>query len=277
MEQKQKDAERFGGSRTPRVWSGLFLIIAGALLLAYKMGAPIPGWIFTWPVLLIAIGLLIGLKSGFRNSGSIIMILIGSFFLIDQNNPDLNFHNYIVPAILISIGLLHLLRPRNAWDFRARAWRYRNNEFGNPPESPDSGGVDVNVPFSRDDATLSRINSEKDDIQEFLEVNAVLGGVNKIVLSKDFRGGHVNCFMGGAEINLLKADIRQTIVIEISNVLGGTKLIVPSDWLIKNNVTAILGGIEDKRTVNTAEANPKKVVIIRGTCVLGGIEISSYH
>ncbi|MEO6187650.1 MAG: DUF5668 domain-containing protein, partial [Ginsengibacter sp.] len=131
MEQSQKDTERFGGSRTPRVWSGLFLIIAGSLLLAYKMGAPIPGWVFTWPVLLIAIGLLIGFKSGFRSSGSLIMILIGSFFLVDQNNPDLNFHNYMIPVILISVGLVHLLKPRNSFRDRAGEWRHRNNDFGN--------------------------------------------------------------------------------------------------------------------------------------------------
>ena len=69
MEQNENDIHRYGGKRSSRIWSGLILVAAGVLLLAYKMGAPIPHWVFTWPVLLIAIGLLIGIKSRFHNPG----------------------------------------------------------------------------------------------------------------------------------------------------------------------------------------------------------------
>ncbi len=54
MEKKQNDLNGYGGKGSPRIWSGLILIIAGVLLFASKMGAPIPGWVFTWPMLLIA-------------------------------------------------------------------------------------------------------------------------------------------------------------------------------------------------------------------------------
>ncbi len=111
MEKQENDLDRYGGKGIPRLWGGLLLICAGVLLLAHKMGAPIPGWVFTWPVLLIGIGLLTGLKSNFHNPGSLIMIVIGGVFLLDQANPEFNFHNYIVPAILISIGLIYVLPP----------------------------------------------------------------------------------------------------------------------------------------------------------------------
>ncbi len=80
MDQKENDLNRFGGKGSPRIWSGLLLIIAGVLLLAYKMGAPVPGWMFTWPVLLIAIGLLTGIKSNFHNPGAFIMMAVGGVF-----------------------------------------------------------------------------------------------------------------------------------------------------------------------------------------------------
>ena len=115
MEQNENDIHRYGGMRSSRIWSGLILVAAGVLLLAYKMGAPIPSWVFTWPVLLIAIGLLTGIKSRFHNPGAFIMIIVGGIFLIDQTSPELNFHNYIVPAILISVGLIFILRPRHNW------------------------------------------------------------------------------------------------------------------------------------------------------------------
>ena len=51
MERNDNDTNRFGAHRAPRIWSGIILVAVGVLLLAYKMGAPIPGWFFTWPVL----------------------------------------------------------------------------------------------------------------------------------------------------------------------------------------------------------------------------------
>ena len=87
----EQNMERKFGNKNSRIVSGLFLVVVGGLLLLYEMGAPIPGWIFTWPVLLIAIGLLISLKSGLRNPGGFIMILIGTIFLSISKYPAFNF------------------------------------------------------------------------------------------------------------------------------------------------------------------------------------------
>ncbi len=266
MEQKQNDLNRYGGKAHPRVWSGLLLIIAGVLLLAYKMGAGIPGWIFTWPMLLIAVGLLTGLKSNFHNPGALIMIMIGVIFLIDQINPEFNFHNYIVPVILIAVGLIYVLRPRNNWGSRSgKKWRERNYYDNYSPENS-----------STENTNKTDLNNLAEENAEYVEINAVLGGVKKIILSKNFKGGEITCFMGGTEINLLKADIQQPIILEVNNVFGGTKLIVPSNWDVKNEVTAVFGGIEDKRNVSNTIPDPVKTMVLKGTCVFGGIEVSNY-
>lgn len=265
MENKERELERFGGLGGPRMWSGVLLVIAGTLLLAYKMGAPIPRWIFTWPVLLIAIGLLTGIKSRFHNPGAFIMIAVGSVFLIDQTSPELNFHNYIVPAILIAVGLIYILRPKNDWsNMSKRKWR-RMNYSDTPVVAPPEESYFAN-----------RKNNDETDHGEFVEINAVLGGVKKMILSKNFKGGEINSFMGGTEINLSKADIQHPVVLEVNNVFGGTKLIVPSNWDIKNEVTAVFGGIEDKRNINNAVPDPEKIMILKGACVFGGIEVSNY-
>ncbi len=265
MEQKQNDFNRYGGKGMPRMWSGFLLIIAGSLLLAYKMGAPIPHWVFTWPVLLIAIGLLMGLKSRFHNPGAFIMIVVGGVFLIDQTNPELDFHNYILPAILIAVGFIYVLKPKNSFT------RMPGGKFRNMPYDDVSMANQIQT-----ESNYIKGNKVSDENGEYLEINAVLGGVKKIIVSKNFKGGEINCFMGGAEINLLKADIQQQIVLEVNNVFGGTKLVVPSDWNVMNNVTAVLGGIEDKRSINTVMSDPDKTMILKGACVFGGIEISNY-
>ena len=71
-----------------RIWQGLVLVGAGFLLLAYKMGAPIPYWIFTWPMILITIGFFIGVQSRFQNVGAFILIAIGGIFLADKLIPE---------------------------------------------------------------------------------------------------------------------------------------------------------------------------------------------
>ncbi len=265
MEQKPNDLNRYGGNGSPRLWSGLILIAAGGLLFAYKMGAPIPGWIFSWPMLLIAIGLLTGIKSKFHNPGALIMIVIGGIFLVDQLNSSLNFHDYLVPAILVAVGLIYVLRPKNTWSGRLeKKWHDKQPYYEPPYYSPT-------VNDTKTDAT-----GVTDDAGEYVEINAVLGGVKKIILSKNFKGGEITAFMGGTEINFLKADIQQTVVLEVNNIFGGTKLIVPSNWDIKNEVTAVFGGIEDKRSINNATPDHSKIMILKGTCVFGGIEVSNY-
>ncbi len=65
-------------------------------------------------------------------------------------------------------------------------------------------------------------------------------------------------------------------MLEVNNVFGGAKLIVPSNWNVKNEVTAVFGGIEDKRTISTGSADATKIMILKGACVFGGIEITNY-
>ena len=254
---EQSNMEMYQRNKRPRIWSGLILVGAGVLLLSYKMGAPIPGWIFTWPVLLVAIGLLIGIKSRFHNPGAMIMILIGGIFLIDQQIPGIEFHNYIVPILLISIGMLFILRPRShSCHRRMRHWeRMKMNESFNSKNEDISSSTDKG---------------------EYLDVLAVFGGIKKNIQSKNFKGGEIVSFMGGAEINFMHADIQQPIELEVNNVFGGTKLIIPSNWDVKNEISAVFGGVEDKRNFKTVFLIPDKLIVLKGTCVFGGIEITNY-
>lgn len=256
------DMERYRHIKSSRIGSGLLLVIAGILLLGYKMGAPIPGWLFTWPVLLIAIGLLAGVRSKFHNPGSFIMILIGSIFLIDQQIPGIEFHNYIVPIFLIGIGLLFILRPRpHRFNRRYRRWDRMNSSPGTEKEN-----------IKPDESSTSAYSSN----EEYIDVVAVFGGVKRNIQSKNFKGGEIVSFMGGSEINFMQADIQHPIELEINNVFGGTKLIIPSNWDIKNEISAVFGSIEDKRNFNNSAPDTNKRIILKGSCVFGGIEFTNY-
>lgn len=254
MEQNDKNfTTKNHGSR--RIFTGLFLLAIGVLILAQKIGAPIPDWLLSWHTLLIALGLFVGIKSNFRNPGWIIMVVIGGFFLADDIVPGIDLHNFIAPAILITIGAFFIFKPKTNWK-RSYRWNKRK-------------GVNY-------DSNIQPAYYEGAPDGEYIEVNAVFRGAKKMVLSKNFKGGELNSFMGGTEVNFLQADIQTPVILEVNAVFGGAKLIVPSNWDVKNEITAVFGGIEDKRSINAVIPDQNKSLILRGTCVFGGIEINNF-
>jgi predicted membrane protein len=240
------------------IWAGTLLVAVGGLLFTRALGVPYPPWLFTWPVLLIAIGLFIGLRHGFRVGGWMIPILIGGLFLSERFIPGVSIKQFIAPAILMGVGLIFILRPRNR-HFRSGGFDRRNNEI-EPAE----------------DASFSYDRDYTGDKRDFIDTTSVFGGIKKIVLSKNFKGGDLVNFMGGSEINLTQADFSGRIRIETTNVFGGTKLIVPPTWDVQSEVVAVFGGVDDKRQLIGTGVDPNKVLVIEGTCIFGGIEIRSF-
>jgi hypothetical protein len=73
----------------------------------------------------------------------------------------------------------------------------------------------------------------------------------------------------------MQADLKGRAKIEVVQVFGGTKIIVPANWTIHSEMVAIFGGIEDKRPPQL-NAIPDKILVIVGTSIFGGIDIKSF-
>lgn len=86
----------------------------------------------------------------------------------------------------------------------------------------------------------------------------------------DYTGGSVTAIFGGVELDLRQAKIKDGAVIDIFTFCGGVNINMPDDVIVKNEVHGILGGSEDK-TVSKSSA--KKTIILRGECILGGLEV----
>lgn len=244
-----------------RIWTGVFFVAGGFLLLAYKMGAPVPNWIFSWEVLLIAIGILSGIKHQFRNAGWLIMIAVGGIFLVDRQIPELDFHDYLFPVLIIAVGALFIVRPRNCW---------RNRRDKITGEWKDKWGADRGSWQAASSQTTT-------DSTDYINSTSIFSGVKRVVLSKNFMGGNITCIMGGAEIDLTQADINGTAIIRFEQVFGGTKIIVPPHWVVNNEIDGIFHGVEDKRRMQPGTAtDTSKVLVLRGSCIFGGIDIRSY-
>lgn len=238
---------------------GLILMGIGGVLLARQVGADLPHWLFTWPMILIVFGLFVGARHNFRDFGWLIFVAIGFFFLADDIFPGFQFKNFIVPAVIILVGLILLLRPKKKHIYEGNWDKYKGNW-----DKYKSG--------REEDFSKSSILDSEEDV---VDVVSIFGGVKKNVLSKTFKGGDIVSIFGGSEINLTQADFDHKIVIDTVQIFGGTTLIIPSNWQVRSEAVAIFGGIDDKRTQLT-HSEPERILVLKGFTMFGGLEIKSY-
>lgn len=238
--------------RHNRMMLALFILLIGCVSLGKAIAFPfLPDWLFTWPMLLVSWGVFIAITRGFRDNSWIVLVLIGGFFLADDIIPGFSLYRFMWPLILIGIGLLILLRPRN----KNRSW---GGNWSSNASQWHTGKDDVHAAeFSTDDE---------------IDITSVLGGTHRTIVSKDFKGGEITNFMGGTELNLSQADINGRVVIDITQVMGGIKLIVPPHWQLQNDVSSVFAGVDDRRRA-AGIADPNKVLVLKGTSVMAGIDI----
>jgi hypothetical protein len=242
--------------KTGKILGGLFVLLAGLLLLLREMGQEIPHWIFTWPVLLIVIGIVGAAKNGFSRPFWFFPLAIGSIFLFDGFYPDAFNPSLVWPVALILLGLFIMLKPRRKGpggpEFWKKKWAERVDKYH------EGNAFDTVSP------------------KEKVEYNAIFSGIQKNIITKEFKGGEINAVFGGIEVNLVQADFKDRISLEVNAVLGGVKLILPPHWEIKSELNCIFGGIEDGRALVSPQEGESKILVLEGNVFMGGIEIKSF-
>jgi predicted membrane protein len=224
-------------------WFGVMLIIIGLLFLANTFELPMPDWFFSWPMLIIGIGLYSGIASKFKDWSWLVMIAIGFVFIIDDiTGRDIKAFSLLIPAVMIYYGIRFVTKS-------SKKIHVYDEVTGEVTEHTSDG--------------------------DRLSLVAAFAGNKKIIVSKNFKGGEIVSVFGGNEINLINADFEGTIKLEIVSVLGGTKLIVPANWQIKTEMISVFGGFDDKRNqINLTTSD--KILIIEGVNIFSGIDIRSY-
>jgi predicted membrane protein len=235
-------------NRMKKFAMGFFAILAGVVLLAFNfeiLPSDFRHIIFSWQMLLIVIGV-ISLSGNNNRTPGLILISIGIFFIL----PELvNFHVPFVklfwPVLLIAIGFSLLFKRR--WQGRD----HFHHRFSVSKEVPlEEGFVD--------------------------ETNVFSGSKHKIH-HQVFKGGRITNIFGGTEIDLTQATLAEgQSELEIECLFGGVTIIVPADWKVVLNISSILGGFSDKRTIIRENPDSKSILIIKGTAIFGGGEIKSF-
>lgn len=228
-------------------WFGFALLMVGLFILLKRFDFFDLDFHDAWPWMVIAVGVFIGIKSRFRNNAWWILTLIGVSHMIPVFYiGDVSSKALLIPLFLIILGLVIIFRPsrkKKFWDDRC--------------------GENIKTVM----------NSES-----VLNVDVTFGGHKEVVTSKDFKGGNISATFGGAEINLINADsIEKTITLNMRIAFGGVELVVPSHWLIKNEISNTLGSVEDNRNIYTHGGSEEQItLVLAGSCNFGSIEIKSY-
>lgn len=221
---------------------GVILVLVGLSLVMRNTGL-FPEYInhivFSWPMLLVTIGLVMTIGSSGEKTSGVIVMAVGAFFLIPHIFRETFDVNMFWPAVFIIIGVIFIFSKRKRW-------------------SP-----------------VSATQPAGDDFIDFVHVFS--GGERQIV-SDNFRGGRITAVFGGSEIDLTKAKLAPGVSeIDLACVFGGTTIIVPGDWNVKIDVVPILGGFGDSRKLTPGRTiDTSKQLIIKGAVVFGGGEIKSY-
>jgi predicted membrane protein len=226
---------------------GGIIITLGAVFLFRNLGYfdfNISRYLFNWYSWLILAGVItLSKRNGQENVGYTLLTIGGVFLLMDLNIiPGFSIRTWW-PLILVAIGVSYILKGQNS---------------SVPDGVKPDGGID------------------------FINDTNIFSGGEYHISSENFKGGRITNIFGGGEYNLTRSKLSKTSdsVLEVFVLFGGIELVVPSDWEVKSDVTALFGGFSNKKRSFQNDAavvtTGKKVLYIKGTVLFGGGEIKSY-
>ncbi len=191
-----------------------------------------------WPVFVVIFGLskIFQQRSGSDRNSGILITIVGLLFLL--NNVEVlrfRFRDYW-PLLLVVFG--------GSLIWRTTA-RYR----------------------------LSADKQHSGDGDSFMNLFAFMGGFERTNNSQNFVGGEMTAIMGGCEVDLRGASIKDgEAVIDVFAFWGGVSLKVPEDWSVNVQGLPIMGGIEDK---TKPPKDTSKRLVVKGYAIMGGVEIGN--
>ena len=223
-------------SFTPRLILGLGIIALGVLFLLDNFNiASARTILYYWPALLIIVGAahFFQHRTLVGSTWSLFLIFIGGGMLLDRiYDIEFNFWSFW-PVILVFLGASMITQSMG----RRRI---------------ETGSANPN-----DDSTI--------------KTSAIMGGVKKNIVSKDFQGGEMTAIMGGIDLDLREAEIKDEAVLDISVVMGGVEIKIPEEWHVIMKGFPFMGGFVNHARIPKDEH--AKRLIIKGTVIMGGVEV----
>lgn len=241
---------------------GVILLIFGVALLfkTLNFGISIPRWFLGWEMILIIIGLIISVNSKFKNTAGIILLIIGSVFLW-KNMTSMSIIQFFFPIAAICFGLY--LTKRN---------REMPETIKQQKETSIPDELDWDKRVVEEDKQTNSTTLQYDDT---LKLDIIFSEVKKVIYSKRFLGGTATIVFGSSQINLSHADLQQEAIIDLFQIFGSTKIIVPADWTVSMNISSVMGEVSDRRKGWSSTYERPKVLYIKGSSFFGSVMLKN--
>jgi hypothetical protein len=249
-----------------RLTLGIAIITLGILFTLDRLGYVAMGELWEyWPVLLIAIGVgrLVEPRVHRAFGFALVLIVIGVWMLL-FNLGVVERHVWeFWPILLVLLG------ASMVWRAIGRPVRTGHDDFGigltgAAPDLVQPPGVNAPTPPTaassvEGDTTVSAL--------------ALLGGVQRKCMSRNFRGADLTAVMGGCELDLRDAAMAgPEAVVDTFAMWGGIDIRVPPDWAVAVQGVPILGGFADK---TARPVGASRVLVVRGLAIMGGVDIKN--
>jgi predicted membrane protein len=219
-----------------RIWLGAILIIVGTLIFLRNFNFEFLHInIFSWPFIMLLVGIVVLINSKDSLFG-IILVILGGVGLtaryFDTSYREI-FSEYW-PVLLILLGL-HTI--------------FKNFGGGN----------------SNKTETIENDN-------EVIDIFSFLGDKSKFIKSSKFIGGKITTILSELTIDFRESNLSEgTHELDCFTLFGSTRLFIPSDWQVIIKTTTIFGGFDDQRgkTLQQSDHN-EKILIVKGLVLFGG-------
>lgn len=221
---------------------GLFVIGIGLLFLVDNLGwLDLDLRIHILPTVLIGAGILKAMQTR-SQSGVVIgglMIVAGSLILLKEMGLIYIGWNTLWPLLMIAAGIAVVFKSN-----------INRSAASQSPGSP----------------------LDKADGESVVDYTAIMGGFKHRITTQDFRGGEITAIMGGCDLDLRQSSINGDAVLNVFVLCGGITIKVPVDWTVVFDGLPIMGGFDEKTVPPTGPGSGKRL-IVRGSVIMGGMEV----
>jgi len=241
---------------------GLLFLAAGMALFAFNAGflpTEYKHVVFSWPMLLIAVGFVF-FFSRCKWVGGIILMLIGGFFLLPRLQIEgLEFIAQNAWAIgLIVVGVLVI--SKTIWS-RYLKLQYQCSWSANERR----GGC----------RSHSATKSSKTE-SGYVIRDCVFGNIKETIDVKNFKGGDIDSVFSSVELDLSEAQLAEGVNrLKVDMVFGNIVIYAPVEWNIEIREDSVFGRFVDNRPKPDLPLDENKLLIISADSVFGGGEIRS--
>jgi predicted membrane protein len=249
---------------TPKFTIGVCLVLMGVVLALDQLGL-LQGYRLMrfWPAALVIIGLVM-LQRGCRQTRlrALLLIVVGGWLLLNTLGlVSLDIWEFFVPLLLVFFGARIMMRNQSS-------------HSGAPPDQPGVGSPAGINPTGQAPSGLDSAPSVSGE-PVHASLFSLLSSSKRRWGKSIFRGAEMTAFMGGCELDLRDAlmGAGELAVVDVFVMMGGVNIFVPPHWTVSQEVVPLMGGVHDK--TRSVPSNPAQHLLVRGTVVMGGVEISN--